>query len=141
MMPPADQRRIEAAEQALAACREEQFQGSARVRLDCLTFAADVQEKMDDGRNALRLEQIMDLQGCLRLSREYHVRVHVDAADWGRQVTLRPQDGQLPELIVPLGYSLVGHNHRAVIEAARHRLAPCNRWWVVEIYLRRTPGT
>ena len=135
------QARVEANERALASYREAQFRGSARVRLDCLDVEDSFQIRMDNQQNVPRLEQIMELQGCLRLSPKYHVNVQIDAGTWERQMTLRrAEDGQFPELIVPLGYRLVVEDHWNLIQAARRRLAPLNQWWVVDIYVNNVTG-
>lgn len=75
---------IKLEEKALEAYHEQRYHGSARVRLDCLTFEKGFGYLMDDSSNALRLEQILKLQGCLCINQDYHVLVLVDAADWGR---------------------------------------------------------
>lgn len=135
-MRPTHQARIESEEKALEAYRQERYQGSARVRLDCLAFENGFGRLMDDGRNALRMEQILDIQGCLRINREYHVPVLVQATDWGSHIRLLPCDTELfPELIVPLNMSLRAFGHENVIAAARKRLYGENRWWVVDVYV------
>ncbi|OJZ80417.1 hypothetical protein ASPFODRAFT_174569 [Aspergillus luchuensis CBS 106.47] len=135
-MRPTHQARIETEEKALEAYRQERYQGSARVRLDCLTFENGFGRLMDDGRNALRMEQILEIQGCLRINREYHVPVLVQATDWGSHIRLLPCDTEpFPELIVPLNMSLRALGHENVIAAARKRLYGENRWWVVDVYV------
>ncbi|RDH26202.1 hypothetical protein BDQ94DRAFT_43141 [Aspergillus welwitschiae] len=135
-MRPTHQARIESAEKALEAYRQERYQGSARVRLDCLKFENGFGRLMDDGRNALRLEQILEIQGCLRINREYHVPVLVQATDWGSHIRLLPCDTEpFPELIVPLNTSLRALGHGNVIAAARKKLYGENRWWVVDVYV------
>lgn len=111
------------------------------MRLDCLDVEDSFQIRMDNQQNVPRLEQIMELQGCLRLSPKYHVNVQIDTGTWERQMTLRrAEDGQFPELIVPLGYRLVVEDHWSLIQAARRRLAPLNQWWVVDIYVNNVTG-
>ncbi|OJZ79789.1 hypothetical protein ASPFODRAFT_148620 [Aspergillus luchuensis CBS 106.47] len=135
-MRPTHQARIESEEKALEAYRQERYQGSARVRLDCLTFENGFGRLMDDGRNALRLEQILEIQGCLRINREYHVPVLVRATDWGSHIRLLPGEAEpFPELIVPLNMSLRALGHENVIAAARKKLYGENRWWVVDVYV------
>ncbi|KAI2928799.1 hypothetical protein CBS147321_10962 [Aspergillus niger] len=135
-MRPTHQARIETEEKALEAYRQERYQGSARVRLDCLTFENGFGRLMDDGRNALRMEQILEIQGCLRINREYHVPVLVQATDWGSHIRLLPCDTEpFPELIVPLNMSLRALGHENVIAAARKKLYGENRWWVVDVYV------
>ncbi|GKZ98523.1 hypothetical protein AnigIFM59636_003513 [Aspergillus niger] len=135
-MRPTHQARIESEEKALEAYRQERYQGSARVRLDCLTFENGFGRLMDDGRNALRLEQILEIQGCLRINRDYHVPVLVRATDWGSHIRLLPGEAEpFPELIVPLNMSLRALGHENVIAAARKKLYGENRWWVVDVYV------
>ncbi|GLA78721.1 hypothetical protein AtubIFM55763_011735 [Aspergillus tubingensis] len=135
-MRPTHQARIETEEKALEAYRQERYQGSARVRLDCLTFENGFGRLMDDGRNALRMEQILEIQGCLRINREYHVPVLVQATDWGSHIRLLPCDTEpFPELIVPLNMALRALGHENVIAAARKKLYGENRWWVVDVYV------
>ncbi|GIJ92766.1 hypothetical protein Asppvi_002044, partial [Aspergillus pseudoviridinutans] len=87
-MQSSRQARIESEEKALETYRKQRYHGSARVRLDCLTFEKGFSHLMDDGSNAMRLERILELQGCLRINRDYHVPVLVDAADWGHRISL-----------------------------------------------------
>ncbi|KAL7649007.1 hypothetical protein ACMYSQ_012585 [Aspergillus niger] len=135
-MRPTHQARIESEEKALEAYRQERYQGSARVRLDCLTFENGFGRLMDDGQNALRLEQILEIQGCLRINRDYHVPVLVRATDWGSHIRLLPGEAEpFPELIVPLNMSLRALGHENVIAAARKKLYGENRWWVVDVYV------
>ncbi|GKZ98598.1 hypothetical protein AnigIFM59636_004442 [Aspergillus niger] len=135
-MRPTHQARIETEEKALEAYRQERYQGSARVRLDCLTFENGFGRLMDDGRNALRMEQILEIQKYLRINREYHVPVLVQATDWGSHIRLLPCDTEpFPELIVPLNMSLRALGHENVIAAARKKLYGENRWWVVDVYV------
>jgi hypothetical protein len=135
-MQSSRQARIESEEKALEAYREQRYHGSARVRLDCLTFEKGFGHLMDDGNNALRLERILELQGCLRINRDYHVPVLVDAADWGRRITLCQTDSEpFPELVVPLDMSLRAQDHENIITAARKKLYGENRWWAVDVYV------
>jgi hypothetical protein len=130
------QARIESEEKALEAYRGERYHGSARVRLDCLTFEQGFSHLMDDGSNAMRLERILEVQGCLRINRDYHVPVIVDAADWGHRITMHQADNEpFPELMVPLDMSLRAQGHENIITAARKKLYGENRWWVVDVYV------
>ncbi|KAH8434449.1 uncharacterized protein LDX57_012096 [Aspergillus melleus] len=95
---------------------------------------------MDDGRNTVRLERILELQGCLRINRDYHVPVLVDAADWGRSIKMHDsEDELLPELAVPLNMSLRAQGHESIVAAARKMLSGPSRWWVVDVYVE-DPG-
>lgn len=135
-MPSAHQDRVQSDEKALEAYRQERYQGSARVRLDCLTFDRGFGHLIDDGRNAMRLEQILEIQGCLRINRDYHVPVLVPAADWGSHIRLLPCETEpFPELTVPLHTSLRALDHENLIAAARKILYGENRWWVVDVYV------
>ena len=135
------QSRIEREEQSLEAYREERYQGSARVRLDCLSFDNGFSHLMDDGRNSIRLERILEIQGCLRINRDYHVPVLVNAADWGHRIRFSDTgNGRLPELVVPLDTVLHAMDHESLISAARKWLSAQNRWWVVDVYVEDQGG-
>ncbi|KAF7589427.1 hypothetical protein BBP40_004297 [Aspergillus hancockii] len=83
----------------------------------------------------------MELQGCLRLHNEYHVRVLINAADWGHRVTLRPgEEGSFPELCMPLDYTLAALDHENLIKAARAQLHGPNQWWVVDVFVETPAG-
>lgn len=134
------QHAVDTAQQQLVSYCGSQLQATARVRLDCLTFPDDIPHRIDDGRNTLRLQQVMGIQGCLRLNPQYRVKVHVDAADWEQRLTLQSQAEHLPELYVPLDHQLIGHNNYSIITAAKTLLANPHRWWVVDIYLTSESG-
>lgn len=68
------QARVQSRERDLESYREQHFRGSARVRLNCLAFDNDFDGQIHDGRNVTRLEHILEIQGCLRINREYHAR-------------------------------------------------------------------
>jgi hypothetical protein len=91
---------------------------------------------MNDGRNSIRLERILEIQGCLRINRDYHVPVLINAADWGHRIRFsETANERLPELVVPLDTVLRAMNHESLISAARKWLSPQNRWWVVDVYV------
>lgn len=69
------QSRIEREEQSLEAYREECYKGSARIQLNCLLFDNGFSHLINDGRNSIRLEHVLEIQGCLRVNRDYHVPV------------------------------------------------------------------
>lgn len=128
-------------ERALTDYGKVHFKGSARVWLDCLTFEESFGRQMDDSQNILRLQRILKIQGCLRLSREYHVPVLVDAAHWGNPLSLHHDDGEhLPQLLVPMDYPLRAQDHENLIAAARSNLSGQNRWWVVDIFVTEQAG-
>lgn len=135
------QHAVDTAQQQLVSYCDSQLQATARVRLDCLTFPDDIPQRIDDGRNTLRLQQVITIQGCLRLNSQYRVKVHIDAADWEQRLNLQSQAEHLPELYVPLDYPLIGHNNYGIIAAAKTLLANPHRWWVVDIYLNSESGT
>ena len=133
--------RIEREEQSLEAYREERCKGSARVRLDCLSFDNGFSHLINDGRNSIRLERVLEIQGCLRVNRDYHVPVLVNAADWGHRIRFsETENGRLPELVVPLDTVLRAMNHESLISAARKWLSPQNHWWVVDVYVEDQGG-
>ncbi|EAU30126.1 predicted protein [Aspergillus terreus NIH2624] len=137
---PSIQSRVEREEQLLEAYRKERYQGSARVLLDYLSFDHGFSHCMGDGRNSIRLERILEIQGCLRINRDYHVPVLVSAADWGRRVRFNETDsGPFRALDVPLDTVLRAVKHESLISAARKWLSPPNRWWVVDVYVE-APG-
>ena len=138
------QARINSEERQLEAYREERYRGSARVHLNCLAFDNGFDHQMDNGRNAIRLEHILEIQGCLRLHRDYHVPVLVDAADWGHRVQfLGGETEPFPDLHVPVGTCLRAQSHESIIAAARKKLGqlgPGNQWWVVDVYVEDRIG-
>lgn len=136
------QARVQSAEERLELYREQRFRGSARVRLNCLAFDDSVDIHMDDGRNATRLENILEIQGCLRIHRDYHVPVLVDAVDWGHRFKfIGTQEETFPELYVPLSTSLRAQRHRSIIAAARKVLkSPSSQWWIVDVYVADPDG-
>lgn len=134
------QQQVENTERSLATYKDAHFRGSFRVRLDCLTFEEDsFRRMMDDRRNVPRMQQILKIQGCLRLDSKYHVPVQISAADW-EKLEARPVSGQVAELVVPLESSLIGLDHRDIIEAARKTLSKLNQWWIVKIFVLETAG-
>ena len=50
----------------MEAYRDERYRGSARVHLNSLAFDNDFDHRVDDGGNAISLERILEIQGCLR---------------------------------------------------------------------------
>lgn len=130
------QGQVESDEKALEAYRRGRFHGSARVSLDNLTFEEGFSHLMDDGRNIHRLKWILKLQGCLRISPQYHVPVLIDAADWGRVVTMCESRNEfLPELAMTQSMKLRAQRHESIIAAARETLSGERRWWVVDVYV------
>ena len=130
------------AERKLFVHAQSRFKCSARVRLSSLTYERSFASMMDNRSNSERLKHIMELQGCLRLHSDYHVRVLVDIADWDSnkvRVETRENDS-LPELMVPLDYRVVAQDHGSLINAARQQLQWPNDWWVVDIYLTIPTG-
>lgn len=134
------QARVESKERALAEYRKVHFKGSARVHLDSLTFETTFGRQMDDCQNILRLKRILDIQGCLQLNSEFHVPVLVHASDWGRLMLHHDSGESLPELIVPLNYSLHAQDHESLIATARSKLTAQHRWWVVDIFITEQTG-
>lgn len=99
---------------------------------------------MDDGNKITRLAQILNIQGCLRLDRQFHVPVVVDAADWCSNVipeepTLVPGLG-MKQLETSEDYTLVALDHENIIVAARQKFKELeieDPWWVADIYVIR----
>jgi hypothetical protein len=89
--------RVEAIEKPLASYITSKFQGYARVRLDCLTFQDDIEQKIDDGKDLQRVTKIMLFAGCWRqIPESLYVNVEIDASDWGergKQLKFRNQGG------------------------------------------------
>ncbi|CRG92893.1 Pc21g00220 [Talaromyces islandicus] len=139
-MKPADQSQVDQWDRSLSICSRTRFLATARVRLDCLVVADHVEQRMDDGRALSRWNNIIKAQGCLRLAKDYYVKVLVDAVDWNHRLALRSDGDQLPELVVPIDYQLIAQNHRHLLQAAQATLQGTARWWVVEIYLQDDTG-
>lgn len=134
-MPGFTQRQVEDEEGKLFAYRERRFEMTARVDISRIKFDKTFKRQMDDGQNILRLERIMDTQGCQRLMKECHVPVLVPRADWEQRVRPRIIDGQLHQLDVDIDYRLRGQDHENLITAARNKLGPGNQWWMVDVYV------
>ncbi|KAF9890701.1 hypothetical protein FE257_005567 [Aspergillus nanangensis] len=89
------QDQVESKEKALEAYRKGRFHGSARI---------------------------LELQGCLRISLQYHVPVLIDAADWDRRIKIHDSPNKLlPELAMapnqpPTEPSLHAHLVRSLQE-------------------------
>ncbi|KAJ6176761.1 hypothetical protein N7485_003675 [Penicillium canescens] len=69
--------------------RDSCFKGPFLVHLCDLDFGQSKNRLIEDGDNVARLTHILSIQGCLRLSGEFHVPVVVDAADWLTKVNSR----------------------------------------------------
>ncbi|KAJ5861960.1 hypothetical protein N7455_006028 [Penicillium solitum] len=134
-MPGLTQRQVEDEEGKLFAYRERRFEMTARVDISRIKFDKTFKRQMDDRQNILRLERIMDTQGCQRLMKECHVPVLVLRADWEHRVRPRIIDGQLHQLDVDIDYRLRGQDHENLITAARNKLGPGNQWWMVDVYV------
>ena len=143
-MWPSFQARIHSEEREFEAYREQRYRGSARVHLSSLAFDNDFDHRIDDGRNAIRLERILEIQGCLRLHRDYHVPVLVDVADLGHRVQFfQGEIEPFPDLHVPVGTCLRAQSHESIIAAARKKLGqlgPGHQWWVVDVYVEDQRG-
>lgn len=138
------QRHADRDEENLFTCLQTSFLGTARVRLDLLTFpwhGPPNPAKLRALRNVFRLRNVR------RLDPDNHIPAVISK---GRlQAALRASEcneGQLrdlagplpPELIFPLGFELqcLRGQHRVI--AAEDLLSPTNRWWVVSLYDEET---
>ncbi|KAJ5369966.1 uncharacterized protein N7496_006058, partial [Penicillium cataractarum] len=136
---------IEFKEREIADYQNSCFQGSAVVRLSDLSTGQGWWNLTNDGQNVARMTKILNIQGCLRLSREYHVPVVVDYQDWYSQVyfeepTLVSGLG-LPQLRTSRDYSFFALDHKSLITAAREkfkRMGVDEPWWVIDIYVADT---
>lgn len=133
--------RVDEDEKDLFAYSEELFRGSARVELSRLAVGTERSWQMNDPCYLERLNRILEIQGCLRRSREYHIPVLISTSDWEHRVRLRNSQAtgeSLPFLDVDFGCSLQVLSHENLISAARIALKdedPENQWWVVDIYV------
>lgn len=139
------QANIEFKEREIADYQNSCFQGSAVVRLSDLSTGHGWWNLSNDGQNVARMTKILNIQGCLRLSRQYHVPVVVDYHDWHSQVFLEEptlvSGLGLPQLGTRREYSFVALDHRSLIIAAREkfkRLGVEEPWWVIDIYVAGT---
>lgn len=140
-MPRLSQAQVEAAENELFTYQETHFELSARVDISRLSWDRSFKRQMDDRQNVIRLEKIMDIQGCQRLKKECHVPVLVPAADWGNRVRPRQLDGTCTWLDVDIDYELRAQDHENLITAARNKLrSPRNQWWIVDVYVTDRQG-
>jgi hypothetical protein len=137
-----DQNDVELEERKCFDYRDSCFKGHFLVHLCDLDFGQSRNRLINDEDNISRLTNILKIQGCLRLSRQFHVPVVVDAADWGSKVI--PQDPTLVtglrmnQLETSLDYSLFALDHESVIAAARDRFKELeieDPWWVADVYV------
>lgn len=119
------------------------FKGAFLVHLCDLDFGQSKNRLIDDGDNVARLTEILDIQGCLRLSRQFHVPVVLDAADWSSKVMI-PREQRLvrglrmDQLEVRTDYTLPAFDHETVIVAAREKFKELeieDPWWVADVYV------
>jgi Protein of unknown function (DUF3723) len=118
--------------------RVENFQGTARIRLDNLSFGRE------PDRNSVQiLQKKFKKSGCLRLDPDNHIEAvipesilqHAIQASRTSAAALKsPPDGYPPELIFPSDYAVQGLDGCARIEVAKKMLSGSNRWWTVDIY-------
>lgn len=118
------------------------FKGPFLVHLCDLDFGQSKNRLIEGGDNVIRLTQILNIQGCLRLSREFHVPVVVDAADWLTNVTLQEptlvRGLRMGQIEVGPDYTLSALDHENVISAAREMFKELqieDPWWVADIYV------
>ncbi|KAJ5465969.1 hypothetical protein N7530_009756, partial [Penicillium desertorum] len=123
------------------------FKGPFLVHLCDLDFGQSKNRLIEGGDNVLRLTQILNIQGCLRLSREFHVPVVVDAADWLTNVTLQEptlaRGLRMGQIEVGPDYTLFALDHENVISAAREMFKELqieDPWWVADIYVTGASG-
>ena len=140
-MPRFTQAQVENREGKLFAYREEHFKMAARVDISRLVFDKTFKRQMSNRRNIIRLERIIDTQGCHRLMEECHVPVLVPVRDWESRVRPRTVDGQFQQLDVDIDYKLRGQDHENLITAARNKLSHSNQWWIVDVYVTEPIGS
>ncbi|KAJ5640337.1 uncharacterized protein N7484_008199 [Penicillium longicatenatum] len=133
---------VEIRERELVDYQNECFKGAAIIRLSDFATEWNSRDLIDDGGNVTRIARILEIQGCLRLSRQYHVPVVIHHPDWQSKVvqqqqTLVPNLG-FPQLGTIEGYSFIALDHRSLIRAAREnfrRLGVEEPWWIADIYI------
>ncbi|OGE47369.1 hypothetical protein PENARI_c047G03883 [Penicillium arizonense] len=122
--------------------RDSCFKGPFLVHLCDLDFGQSENRLIEDGNNVTRLTQILNIQGCLRLSREFHVPVVIDAADWLTKVNSREptlvRGLRMDQLEIRSDYTLPALDHENVIIAARKMFKELqieDPWWVADVYV------
>ncbi|KAJ6008998.1 hypothetical protein N7522_004014 [Penicillium canescens] len=127
--------------------RDSCFKGPFLVHLCDLEFGQSKNRLIEDGHNVARLNQILSIQGCLRLSREFHVPVVIDAADWLTKVNSREptlvRGLPMDQLEVRSDYTLPALDHENVIIAAREMFKELqieDPWWVADVYITGANG-
>ncbi|KAJ6081442.1 hypothetical protein N7499_006316, partial [Penicillium canescens] len=122
--------------------RDSCFKGPFLVHLCDLDFGQSKNRLIEDGDNVARLTHILSIQGCLRLSGEFHVPVVVDAADWLTKVNSREptlvRGLRMDQLEVRSDYTLPALDHENVIIAAREMFKELqieDPWWIADVYV------
>lgn len=118
------------------------YKGNAVVRLSDLSAGKQRWRVIDDGQNSNRIIRLLQVQGCLRLEKQFHVPVLVDSTHWQSQVffqdpTLAPDLG-LPQLATSPGYTFIPLDRKSLIIAAEkyfQQVGVVDPWWIVEIYV------
>jgi len=104
------QRRVERQEAELEAERLAKFQGTARIRLECLEFP-----RYKSNENVERLELCIEYEGCYRFESRYHVPAVIDqqlldvviqASNTFHATFLSDSQNQKPSLRIPPGVRL-----------------------------------
>ena len=117
------------------------YRGCAKIDLKHLT--PDPNDTFNlDNKNIVRLEKILEEEGCLRVEAEHHVQAIISNSILEsslRESHLRRQDLHLPGHAPKL---LFGTDVRLIVLHGKHRLGaaseffslPGERWWIVDLY-------
>lgn len=132
-------------ERNLFVYQESCSRGPAIVRLSELSSGSHSNRLIDGRQNVTRLKEILRIQGCLRLSRAFHVPVIIDEEKWEHgnmrfeNSTIGP-DISLPQLRMGPGNVLLALDHNSLLNAARERFREIGEedsWWIVDVYVTR----
>ncbi len=134
------QTRLDVSEITLRRNHEDSFLGTARVRLDNLSF--DPRFGYDEPVHD-RVSRIFAKQGCLRLEPDSHVKALISKEQLREALRssnctedqLRQPPNTVPvELVFPLDFELPCFCGQHRIVAAKEVLSPRNRWWCVDLF-------
>ena len=94
-------------------------------------------------KNVVRLCWIFQLEKCLHLESEHHVSALINRQNLNTVLSnaeLQPEDLMtcVDSSILNINVSLVCLHRKHWLRAVNEFLNPCNKWWVVDLYLNNS---
>lgn len=136
------QRLLESQERRINHFKSLCFKGAAVVRLSELSARKERWRLVDDGENTNRIIRLLQVQGCLRLNKQFHVPILVDSSHWQSQIFFEEPsltlDLDLPQLTINPGCTFIPLDRKSLIIAAEQyfqQLEIAEPWWIVDIYV------